>query len=653
MIEDSGTRFLDKDRLLIEDISKQRCRRENGSTRLLFFCLLGMVPAVLCGSFLTIFVLSKQSPDDDTNTVDTLAELEVPKASASDIMRPPSADIEEHTLLNTAAPVAEPPAIERHYLPTRSTRSDVCTTPLCNYVAQWLRSIIDESKEPCKDFYGYVCGRFRGLSQLNQTTDLAAWMISLNLDFTNETRLATVNPVEMIVRCSLDLGFPALFSIVIHTSWFTSEKRAMKIEYSPEEYMWLETRFRIKEGDNWNHYALLLRWYGIDPPRDYDLAVKIFGYEKELRDISKTTTVRNGRYLQLAIRRLGTYTKPYVTAEQWGEFFSKYTNNTYRGMDSIFAQTHVVNMLAKLLKSKSVGEKGLRHLVAWSVYTQLVDYTVPRLLVRHNKASDVCYEHVAKAMKLAVVNPYLQSIVKPFMLEQVRTMLANIRNVFRDAFNFSTWVKGEVRESALRKLDRMKSYVGSPGPFPDVPKDAFFPTWINAVSLSSHYIWTDQTTWLYDEAAVNALYQVLYNAIVIPTAIIQRPFHFYEGPLALSYGGLGALTLRARQQELDDTLDSENLADFVGARIAYDAFTSLPHHERILKLGGLNISAERLFFISHCVKSCAEYGQLTSQYAPFRSRCIVPLMNMPEFSNAFGCVAGQPMNPKKKCNFWS
>ncbi|XP_049520996.1 neprilysin-1-like [Dermacentor silvarum] len=294
-------------------------------------------------------------------------------------------------------------------------------------------------------------------------------------------------------------------------------------------------------------------------------------------------------------------------------------------------------------------------------------------------------------------------------------MFANIRNVFRDAFNFSTWVKGDVREIAIRKLDRMKSRVGSPGlhldaafveelyrPFPDVPLDGLFPTWIKAVSLSSHYLWTDQTTWLYDEAAVNAFYRLTQNTIVIPTAIIQRPLYYYEGPLALSYGGLGmimghemmhaydvrgtefdhngfnrpwvtpkfkkkyarrarcirkshqaAVRRRPRQHVVNDTLDSENLADFVGVRIAYDAFTSLSHEERMLRLAGLNISAERLFFISHCVKSCAQYSRITSRYAPYRSRCIVPLMNMPEFSNAFGCVAGQPMNPKKKCNFWS
>ncbi|XP_049520704.1 uncharacterized protein LOC125944351 [Dermacentor silvarum] len=258
------------------------------------------------------------------------------------------------------------------------------------------------------------------VSSRNETTDLAAWMISLNLDFTNETRLATVNPVEMIVRCSLDLGVPALFSIVLHENFFFSKKRAIKIEYSTAEKKWLEKNLLIPESEITLDYALLLRWYGVNRPADYQLALKIYGYEKELIDIEKTKIARDDKPQLMDIRRLGVYTTPHVNAEQWGEFFAKYTNNTYQGVDSVFLQTHVINMLEMLLEDKSVGEKGLRHLVAWSVYTQLVDYTKPWSLVGHKKASDACYEHVGRAMKLALVSPYLQSSAFTTLLTALR-----------------------------------------------------------------------------------------------------------------------------------------------------------------------------------------------------------------------------------------
>ncbi|KAL1448782.1 hypothetical protein MTO96_044001 [Rhipicephalus appendiculatus] len=109
--------------------------------------------------------------------------------------------------------------------------------------------------------------------------------------------------------------------------------------------------------------------------------------------------------------------------------------------------------------------------------------------------------------------------------------------------------------------------------------------------------------------------------------------------------------MRAQQVALNQT-DSENLADLVGTALAHTAFSSLPLSERNVTLPGLNFTAEHLFFISYCAKWC-QSQRVQTIYAPGRSRCIVPLMNMAEFSDAFGCAPGTPMNPPKKCSFWS
>ncbi|XP_075744559.1 membrane metallo-endopeptidase-like 1 [Rhipicephalus microplus] len=180
---------------------------------------------------------------------------------------------------------------------------------------------------------------------------------------------------------------------------------------------------------------------------------------------------------------------------------------------------------------------------------------------------------------------------------------------------------------------------------------------------------------------------------------MQSPFLYLDGPIALNYGGIGmiiaheimhafdvdgiqvnkhnktiltsefvkeytkralclrhshksVLSLSGHHETLNDTVDSENLADLVGTMVAYAAYSSLPQKYKDVKLVNLDISTERLFFINHCVKWCAERTTLEKRYAPLRSRCIVPLMNMPEFSRAFGCAPGSPMNPREKCAFW-
>ncbi|KAH7959924.1 hypothetical protein HPB49_015055 [Dermacentor silvarum] len=178
---------------------------------------------------------------------------------------------------------------------------------------------------------------------------------------------------------------------------------------------------------------------------------------------------------------------------QWETFFSTYTNGTYGGSDYIYHQGLVAKMLLELFESKSVGENGLRYLVAWSIYRQLVTYTVPTRLfgnrpLNYRHVQKTCYELVGKVMNLAVKSPYFRS-----------------------------------------------------QPYPDARQDRLFPTWIKALSLSSHYIWADQTTLLYDEETINAYYIFDFNTLVIPPGIIQRPFFYPYGPLGLNYGGLGAI----------------------------------------------------------------------------------------------------------------
>ncbi|XP_065289060.1 neprilysin-1-like isoform X2 [Dermacentor albipictus] len=686
-------------------------------------CLFVVVLVVLCAIFQIIFMLCKQSPDEAIIPVDTLAPFDVERKSMPDIKRPS----EEHQLWSSPAQVNRSltPARIAPTLPT--SRSGVCTTFDCRYAAQWLRSKLDYSVDPCKDFYKFVCGSFRGfdafshlargievttkaflgnlrvpstnqnsqqkaagmyqacvafaLSGRNETTYLVKWMISLNLDLMNQTRLAAVNPVEMM------------------------------IEYSREQKEWMIQR--SSEDDNFDYYARHLQRYGVNPPEDMQLASKIIGYERQLRRIA----ISQKRFLDyIQIRFLGKYTKPYVTSDEWSTFISTYTNGTYNDLDYIKHDPLATNILVKLFQNKAVGENGLRYLVAWSIYRQLVTYTVPELLfgrrrVTNSRVKSTCYELVGKVMHLAVNRPFFESHVPLEAVDQAKRMFTKIRGALRKSFESSSWFNGWDLEVALRKLDSLIGHVGSGNrldpqfvekhykQYPDALPDQLFPVWIKARSLSSHNMWADQTSWFYDESVLNAFYNYLHNTLVVPRALLLRPFFRPVGPLGLNYAGLGAimghemmhafdvegimyneeyepwdsidiikeytkkavclrqshrsvLSFSARREALNDTVDSENMADLVGAMTAYATFASLPPAQANVTLVGLDMSAERLFFVNHCVMWCHEYGTSHVSYAPDRSRCIVPLMNMPEFASAFGCALGEPMNPRKKCNFW-
>ncbi|KAL3227158.1 hypothetical protein MRX96_048811 [Rhipicephalus microplus] len=62
-----------------------------------------------------------------------------------------------------------------------------------------------------------------------ETQYLVEWMRSLNLDLMNGTTLAAVDPVDIMVRGSLDLGVHVLISIVIAEKYFRNRKRLIQV----------------------------------------------------------------------------------------------------------------------------------------------------------------------------------------------------------------------------------------------------------------------------------------------------------------------------------------------------------------------------------------------------------------------------------------
>ncbi|KAH7957538.1 hypothetical protein HPB52_020003 [Rhipicephalus sanguineus] len=344
---------------------------------------------------------------------------------------------------------------------------------------------------------------------------------------------------------------------------------------------------------------------------------------------------------------------------EWANFISKYTNGTYTRVDKIQHDIAATELIKKLYYDRNIGRNGLRYLVAWSIFRQLINFTDPYMLRGDDTAEDACFKHIRTVMNLAIVSHYFQSVVPPRMVYQAKRIVSRIRNAFQNTLESSSYLTRNIRENIINEMLNIKVFIGSPGrrldpvfveemfkPLPDAPQDRLFPTWIKARGLYYQYYWKDRTSALYDEEHVGGYSNGVVGGVVLPTGNLGRPIMYQYGPAGLNYGGLGW------EGELNSFTDSENICDLAGTKLAYKAFASLPPKYRDVKLVGLNMTSEQLFFVNYCVSLCAHRSDTGSQYAPFRKRCIVPLRNMPEFSRAFGCAEGTLMNPQEKCSIW-
>uniref|UniRef100_A0A7E4ZZ96 Neprilysin n=1 Tax=Panagrellus redivivus TaxID=6233 RepID=A0A7E4ZZ96_PANRE len=223
----------------------------------------------------------------------------------------------------------------------------------------------------------------------------------------------------------------------------------------------------------------------------------------------------------------------------------------------------------------------------------------------------------------------------------------------------------------------------------------------------------DRSTWYQSPAQVDAFYSPSGNEMVFPAGIMQFPFLSTGVPNYVVYAMVGAVVGHEITHGFDDqggrydelgnlndwwdtstaekfydkadcfvnqyesekipeaggqTLNGrlslgENIADNAGVKTAYGAYKSWSNenpsvYEPALP-GFQNYTADQIFFIAYANNWCSMMRpqhilQLisTDVHAPGRFRAMIPLRNRPEFSTAFNCPKGSPMNPEKKCAIW-
>lgn len=216
----------------------------------------------------------------------------------------------------------------------------------------------------------------------------------------------------------------------------------------------------------------------------------------------------------------------------------------------------------------------------------------------------------------------------------------------------------------------------------------------------------DKTRWGMTPPTVNAYYNPSYNEIVFPAGILQPPFFNAAADDAINYGAIGAVIGHEITHGFDDqgsqfdaegnlkswwtkedrakfeerascvvnqfnayevqpglTINGkltlgENIADLGGLKMAYAAYQkSLEGKPRPADIDGF--TPEQRFFLGYAqvwaTKSTPEFERqqvLTDPHSNARYRVNGPLSNLPQFSEAFGCKAGQKMVRTDACLIW-
>lgn len=295
--------------------------------------------------------------------------------------------------------------------------------------------------------------------------------------------------------------------------------------------------------------------------------------------------------------------------------------------------------------------------------------------------------------------------------KRVNTMVDNLLAVYAERINSLEWMTQETKKEALKKLNAIGRKLGHPEVWEDYSSldfsaDEYVSNYRNALRFERKKNLNDlgqpvnKNKWSMPAHMVNAYYHPLLNEIAFPAGIMQPPFFDERAEDAVNYGRIGMVighefthgfddmgskfaadgsftnwwsekdraAFEERTTILGETYShfcpaenqcvnasltmGENIADLGGLTMAYYAYKRTPEYQSGIVRNGYT-PAQR-FFIAYAQLWKINYTEeemlnrlANDPHSPGMYRVNGPLMNSPEFFEAFDVKEGQPMRNKK------
>ena len=158
---------------------------------------------------------------------------------------------------------------------------------------------------------------------------------------------------------------------------------------------------------------------------------------------------------------------------------------------------------------------------------------------------------------------YVKRHFQPEAKRQMEELVQNLLKSFRSSVNELEWMTDVTKQQAKEKLDKITTKIGYPKRWRDYSSLTIRPDDLVGNMMRSAIVEYDRNAnklgqpvdkleWGMTPQTVNAYYNPTKNEIVFPAAILQPPFFDAKGPVALNYGGIGAVIGHEISHAFDD-----------------------------------------------------------------------------------------------------
>ena len=327
-----------------------------------------------------------------------------------------------------------------------------------------------------------------------------------------------------------------------------------------------------------------------------------------------------------------------------------------------------------------------------------------------------CVQFVDRRLGEALGQAYVRQVFSPELKARALKMVEEIEKAMAVRINQLDWMSPATKQQALVKLHAIRNKIGYPDHWRDystvvITANDFAANMRNAIVFESRRDLNkigqpvDHGEWQISPPTVDAYYDPQMNDINFPAGVLQPPLYDAKMDAAPNYGDTGGtigheLThafddqgsqfdakgnlknwwtpddqkkFESRTQCVDDQYSQyiavddihlngkltlcENVADLGGEILAYLAWQDATRDLKLEPIDGF--TPDQRFFIGFAQWDCSNDRPeqlrdwaMTNPHSPGKYRINGVVVNMPEFSSAFSCKAGQPMVSTKVCKVW-
>ncbi|PSN50288.1 hypothetical protein C0J52_02835 [Blattella germanica] len=517
------------------------------------------------------------------------------------------------------------------------------------------------SANPCDNFYNFVCGNWRKEHTTHSSFDYVSTELLYKLNnnianyiFVEEYILQKVGSPSLLTLMSYEKSARYTDVLIDWTSVFVNIKRLLDIDiaftigkFNLKGYKKTVGIFLIPRSKNTMTGSKINEEYNSDFISK-ERMVPLYGDDylddivKRIKaDLNELITF-TGQSVQLSVKDLqNMMNRNGASKINWTRYFTL----MFDGIENVSLDLENDDF--------KIYVNDIEDLIKVNDFISELDDIVLALLIQHT------VQDVINGVRLP--KPSIESCTR--FVEQ---MLTGIKSAFRSMVQKVDWMDSESKQAALEKVDNMKDIIGVPewvlnGEELDCRSSKVYNFGsnflLNLLNLKARAVdrsleslgrnYSIRAERIINPLVINAHYEPTHNLIGINPGILHYPF-FSERVQAFNYGEIGMVL----GHELTHGFDNygRNFDKF-GLQRKLWSNSSIEEYKKRTKCF---VNQYNNFGSGKNSSWCTDALQFIREvHAPSPLRVIGTLQNSEEFSRAWNCPKGSPMNPNaEKCKIW-